>query len=117
GGFEQAGDEPARGGLPAARLPHQAEGLALAHLEGDAVDRLHGPDLPLEQALGDGEVLAQPLDGQQWPFFGHEVSSTRRAPAPPYGASCRSRPRGARLASPLTSTPGSGGSRSPRWRA
>ena len=51
GRFEQPGDQPAHGRLAAARLADDAEGLARAHVEVDAVDRLHRADLPLEQAL------------------------------------------------------------------
>jgi hypothetical protein len=65
GRLQQAGDEPAHGRLAAAGLPDDAEGLAPPHLEVDAVDGLDRPDLPLEQALLDGEVLDQALDPEQ----------------------------------------------------
>ena len=61
----EAGDDPAHGRLAAARLADDAEGLALAHLEVDAVDGLHGADLALQDPLLDGEVLLQPFDLEQ----------------------------------------------------
>ena len=54
GGLDQVQHGPRQGGLAATALAHHAQGLPLAHLEGDAV---HGPQLALaaEQALSDGE--------------------------------------------------------------
>ena len=55
--------EASDGGLAAARLPHQAEGLALADGEGDVGDGLDAADLSLEQRPGgDGELLHEVLD-------------------------------------------------------
>ena len=62
GRLEQPGDQPTGGGLAAPRLADQAEGLARAHGEVDAVDRLDRADLALEHdAAGDREVLGSPV--------------------------------------------------------
>ncbi len=45
GRLDQPGDQAAGGGLAAARLAHQAQRLALAHVEADAVDGLDRADL------------------------------------------------------------------------
>ena len=45
GRLEQPGEQPAGGGLAAAGLADQAERLALADVEVDAVDRAHRADL------------------------------------------------------------------------
>ncbi len=51
--------------LPAARLAHQSEDLTAADLEVDAVHRLHGADLLLEdRPRGEREVTDQTLDAQ-----------------------------------------------------
>ncbi len=60
GGFEQPGDQAARGRLAAAGLADQPQRLAGSDREVDAVDGSYGPDLPLEDdALPEGEVLLQ----------------------------------------------------------
>ena len=52
----------ARRALAATGLADESEGLALAHLEGDAVDGLHRPDLALEDPLADREIDLEVLD-------------------------------------------------------
>ena len=48
--------------LPQPALAHDPERLPAAHLEVDAVDRLHGPDLALDQEPArDREVLDEPF--------------------------------------------------------
>ena len=75
---------PAERRLAAAGLAHQAEGLALVDVEVDAVDRLDGSDLPVEDQPGaDREVhLEAPRDRR---------SSARLMASPP---SQRVRPAG-----------------------
>jgi len=66
GRLEELEHRAAGGGLAAAGLPHQAEGLALAQLQGDAVDGLDGGVGPLDQGLAElREVLLQVGDPQQ----------------------------------------------------
>ena len=56
-------DEPADRRLAAARLPDEAEGLALAHRERDVRDGLDAPDLALQdRSGGDRELLHEPVD-------------------------------------------------------
>ena len=70
GGIEQAHDAARHRRLAAARLADDAERLAAVDGEGDAVHRLHGGDLLLEDdPAGDREVLLQVLDDEQ--LFGH----------------------------------------------
>ena len=64
GRLDQLEDRPCEGGLAAAGLSDEAEGLSLPHLEVDAVDRVHLPDGALEQALSDREVLDELLDAE-----------------------------------------------------
>ncbi len=59
GRFEQPGDQPPHRRLAAAGLAHDAQRLAGLDLEVEAVDRVHGADLPLQQALLDREVLLE----------------------------------------------------------
>src|SRR6266446_3535678 len=65
GRVEQFEDRLARGGLAAAALANQTQGLARGDVEGDAVDRVDLPDRALQQPLPDREVLDQPLYRQQ----------------------------------------------------
>ena len=66
GGAFQAQQQLAGGGLAAARFPHQAHGFPLLDGERDAVHRLHIADgFHHNQALGDREVLFQPVHFQQ----------------------------------------------------
>ena len=53
------------GGLAAAALADEAEGLALQDLEIEAVHRLHRADLAAEHALHDREVPGQVLDPEE----------------------------------------------------
>src|SRR5690606_1656781 len=52
-------------GLAAARLPHQAEGLAPVDVQADAGDGGHVADRPGEHAAPDGEVLDEVLGLQE----------------------------------------------------
>ena len=71
--LEEAADERR---LPAAGLADDAERLALAQREGDAVDRLHGRDLLLEDdPAGDREVLRQVLDDEELVPVAHALGS------------------------------------------
>ena len=66
-GVEQAHGHPGQGGLAAARLPHQAQGLAGIDLQVDAVHRVHVADVLLEDdASADGEVLLHPDQLHEW---------------------------------------------------
>ena len=66
GGPDELQDGAAGGALAAAALAHEAERLAAAHVEGEAVHRVHGADLALEHdPAGDGEVDAQVLDAHE----------------------------------------------------
>jgi hypothetical protein len=59
-------DDLAEGRLPAARLAHQAERLALVDREAHAVDGANGPQLAdAEEAAADVEVLDEIVDLQQ----------------------------------------------------
>ena len=63
GGLQQPRQQPRGGRLAAARLPHEAEGLALEDVEGDAVDGAHGADLLLQDdPLAQREVLLEVMD-------------------------------------------------------
>src|SRR5450759_896554 len=66
GGPDELQDSAPGGALAAAALADQAERLAAADLEVDAVDRVHGAHLVLEDdAAGDGEVDPEVLDRDQ----------------------------------------------------
>jgi hypothetical protein len=63
---QQPHDAAGERGLPAAGLPHDADGLAGVHVEGDAVDRLDASDLLLEDdPPAHREVLLELADAQQ----------------------------------------------------
>src|SRR4051794_13465720 len=64
-GLGEPRDQPAHRRLAAAALADHPQRLPAAHAEVDAVDRLHGPHLPAQQALRDREVLPQARDGEQ----------------------------------------------------
>jgi hypothetical protein len=71
----QPGHQPAGRRLPAARLPHQAEGFAGVHGEVHPVDRLDRTALPLEDdSPGHREVPLQPADLEQ------DVAAPRAGP-------------------------------------
>jgi hypothetical protein len=59
GGLEQPEDRAPGGGLAAAGLAHQAEGLAAVDGEGDVVHGAHVADDAREEAALDGEVLLE----------------------------------------------------------
>src|SRR5829696_619045 len=64
--LEQPDDAARECGLPAARLPHDAERFARLDAEGDPVDRLYGGDLLLEDdPTRDGEVLPDVVDDEE----------------------------------------------------
>jgi hypothetical protein len=66
GRVDELGHGPSGGRLAAARLADQSERLAPVHRERDAVDRVHGTDLALQDdATLDRKVLTQTVDGQQ----------------------------------------------------
>src|SRR5215470_1292192 len=65
GRIDRSEDAPRRGGLAAAALTDQAQGLALVDVKVDAVDRAHVAHRPLQEALADGKELSQPRDTQQ----------------------------------------------------
>jgi hypothetical protein len=69
-GVEEPQDHPPDRGLAAARLAHQAEGLAAADLEADPVDRLDRPDLTLQDPAADREMLDEVCDLDERPFGG-----------------------------------------------
>ena len=74
--LEEAADERR---LPAARLADDPERLALAQRERDAVDRLHGRDLLLEDdPAGDREVLLQVLDDEELVAGAHALAPAVR---------------------------------------
>ena len=54
----QAHDAAGEGGFPASGFAHQAEGFALAHGKGDAVNGAHGIGLEAQQAAVHLEMLA-----------------------------------------------------------
>ena len=62
GGQRQPNDEPAQGGLAAARLSHQPDGLTGSNLETDAVDGLHHPRLLPAQPASPGATNREVLD-------------------------------------------------------
>ena len=64
GGLVQPDDGASQGGLAAAGLAHQTQGLALEDLQGDGLHGLHVFSLPEQIAL-DGEVLAEIFDFQK----------------------------------------------------
>jgi hypothetical protein len=65
-GLEQLHDAARHRRLAAAGLADDAERLALAQREGDAVDGLHRGDFLLEDdPAGDGEVLLEVLDDEE----------------------------------------------------
>jgi hypothetical protein len=68
GRVEEPQDHPPDRGLAAARLAHEAEGLAAADLEADPVDRLDRPDLTLQDPAADREVLDEIRDPNQRPL-------------------------------------------------
>ena len=84
--LDQAEDRPAKRRLAAAGLADEAEDLARADVEVDAVDRVDRRDLALEEPAQDREVLLEPADLED-----RRLPRRRRAPAPP------SVPRRARL--------------------
>src|SRR5207247_1924805 len=64
--LEQLHDAAGERRLPAPRLAHDAQRLAGPEAERDAVDRLHGADLLLEDdPARDREVLPDVLDDEQ----------------------------------------------------
>src|SRR5450759_436801 len=66
GGPDELQDSAPGGALAAAALADQAQRLAAADLEVDAVDRVHGSHLVLEDdAAGDGEVDPEVFDRDQ----------------------------------------------------
>jgi hypothetical protein len=83
-GLDQPQDRPARRRLAAAGLADDAEGLARADLEADAVDRAHGHGGGARQAAAGGEVLAQAAHGEDG--VGHSPRSfgsvASRRPSP-----------------------------------
>src|SRR5262249_29321735 len=65
-GFEQSHDAAGHGRLTAARLADNAERLAFAQREADAVDRLHRGNLLLEDdSAGDWKMLEEILDHEE----------------------------------------------------
>ena len=85
GRVEEPDHEAGDRALPAAGLADEAEGLAAAELERDAVDRLHRADLLLEDdAARDREVLDEVVDLEEGGFAAHDAcisfqSSARRS--------------------------------------
>jgi hypothetical protein len=72
-------DHARRRGLAAARFAHQAQCLAGADLERDVVDRLDVAERAREQdALGEGEMLAQPFYAQQR-FAAHDGATFQQS--------------------------------------
>ena len=66
-GVREAHDAAARRGLAAARLAHEAEGLAGIDVEADVVDGLDGLLVPAGKDAGvDVELLGEVLDVKQW---------------------------------------------------
>ena len=65
GGLVELDDGATQGGLAAARLTHEAQGLALVDVKGHVVHSLEGLLLP------HGEVLLQVLDGNQYVLVIH----------------------------------------------
>src|SRR4029077_12200648 len=65
GRLDQAQHAAAGGRFAAAGFADQAERLAGINVEVDAIDRLHGAGLPLEQAGVDRECLGEVFDLQQ----------------------------------------------------
>ncbi len=63
-GLDEAEDGASSGRLAAAGLADKAEGLAVAHGEGDAVEGTHGDDARPRKAARHGEEFAQAGDGQ-----------------------------------------------------
>ena len=57
GGPLEADDQAPERRLPAARLPHDSKGLALAQVQVDAPHRLDGADLALHDGPGGDRVL------------------------------------------------------------
>ncbi len=65
GGLDEAQNRPPHGGLSAAALPHQGQGLTPGHRKRHTVDGADRAALA-EEAVTRGEVLHQVLDTQQW---------------------------------------------------
>ena len=57
--IDEAQQQPADGRLTATRLPDEADGLSLANIEADTVDRVHVPDMRREDPSADREELAE----------------------------------------------------------
>ena len=64
-GFDQAGDEARGGGLAAARLTDDAQGLALVHREAHSVDGPHDPAAGAKPPAAERELFAQLPHQQQ----------------------------------------------------
>ena len=80
GGLDEPQHRPGQGGLAAAGLPHQAQGLPLVEVEGDVVHRLDVA-LGAEGPALDGEPLAHILHIQQHAGIGRrhlDTSSQRK---------------------------------------
>ncbi len=65
GGLQQPHQHPAGGGLPTARLAHQAEGFARRQIEGDPVDGAHGRPPAPGRGASAGEGHGEIAYGQQ----------------------------------------------------
>src|SRR6266404_2632757 len=77
GRVEEPHDAARERGLAAARFADDAQRLALVQRQGNAVDRLHGRDLLLEDdSAGDREVLLDVLDDEQFFATSHYTVST-----------------------------------------
>ena len=72
----QLGHGAGRGGLAAAGLAHEPEGLALLELEVDAVDGVDVALLAAQEAAPEGEVHLEVLDVEQGFVGGHGYFSS-----------------------------------------
>ena len=103
GGPLETQDELRRGGLPAARLTHQAEGGAGLDREGDRVHGAHEAGRPPERAPAHGEVLGELLRLEERCAVAREVVNRRGHGAS--SASCGRRQPPSRAGLPRDSGP------------
>ena len=105
-----AADHPHGGGLPGTVRPEEAEGLALAHLEVDAVDGGERAE-PLGQALGPDEGRPPAAAGSVPPSTPGRLRADR--PGPP-GVCRAARPEARRTVAPVRWQPWPASACSPR---
>ena len=81
GGLDEPQDAPSGGGLAAAGLTHQAEGLLFMDLEGHVLHRVDIAHRLADDAALDGEIGLEVLHIQQHRGFAHTAASFSASPA------------------------------------